>query len=64
LGKLKSLSIETEGNDVQSGNRVPVTFEFEPYGDYILVTVKTASGKIEQAPINRNNLKAASLLRD
>jgi hypothetical protein len=62
--KAKSLSIVTEGLDVGSGSRVPVIFEFEPYGDHILVTVKTAGHRIEQAAINRDNLKAASLLRD
>jgi len=65
MPKSKSLRIETEARDIKSGNRVPVVFEFEPYSDHILVTVKSGDlFWIEQAPINRDNLKAASLLRD
>jgi hypothetical protein len=71
MPKAKSLRIEAEGKNTISGNCVPVVLEFEPYGDYILVTITSESGtvtsenvKIEQVAINRNNLKAASLLKD
>lgn len=67
MTKPKVLSIETEGRDVGSGKRLPITFLFEPYGDHILVTVDIQAFprvRIEQAAISRDNLKAASLLRD
>jgi len=63
MTRTRHLLIETNGQGAD-GKRTDVIFEFEPYDDLILVTVRVGSHwLIKEAPIDRDNLKAASLLK-